>query len=309
MRAADLRAGEHERQHVLQLVAEPVCATRLVESAPRPDPAAQRLIQQPAVDDEIEGVVWSADANGAECLVPELVSASAGRVERRDSAVALDEPAALLRVPAFAEDEAHSTRLARPELDRHVERRTRIEPGATATGQLVARGPYRPGQGAISPHEVSAIARERTRGLRRMPERHAVAELRVVRIPRDERARLLISPGHDESTFADARRSQAPLHVPVHADAPHDGRRVGQAEDRKLDRIVGWHTDGQLLLEAGRRMLVTRHARAMANHPSAALREARQWSGRGAPDGARVVVAQVDCLARSNPTPGRWRMA
>ena len=57
-RAADARARasgfEHrQRHHVLELIAEAVGAARLVERRARPDAAGQRLVEQPAVEQQV----------------------------------------------------------------------------------------------------------------------------------------------------------------------------------------------------------------------------------------------------------------
>ena len=49
--AAEVRPRVEQRQHVLELIAEPERAAGLVRAAARPDPTAQRLVEQPAVHD------------------------------------------------------------------------------------------------------------------------------------------------------------------------------------------------------------------------------------------------------------------
>src|SRR5208283_2070193 len=53
--AQEMLAGQvgprcRERHAVLQLIAEAIGAAGLIESGPRPDAAAQRLVEQPAVE-------------------------------------------------------------------------------------------------------------------------------------------------------------------------------------------------------------------------------------------------------------------
>ena len=46
-----------KRHHILQLVAETIGAARLVEAGARPDAAGQRLIGQPAVQENVQRTV------------------------------------------------------------------------------------------------------------------------------------------------------------------------------------------------------------------------------------------------------------
>ena len=56
--------------HVLELVAEAVGAARLVERRPAPDAAAQHLVEQPAVEQQVERRVGRLHLDGAEDRVP-----------------------------------------------------------------------------------------------------------------------------------------------------------------------------------------------------------------------------------------------
>src|SRR4051794_17175387 len=53
----------HERHHVLQLVAGAVGAARLIEARPSPEPTGEHLIDEPAIDEHIEGWIRRLDAN------------------------------------------------------------------------------------------------------------------------------------------------------------------------------------------------------------------------------------------------------
>ena len=66
MIANPLWFGVNQRHHVLQLIAEPEGAPRLIVAATRPDAARQRLIDQPAVDQQIHSGIRRLDLHGAE---------------------------------------------------------------------------------------------------------------------------------------------------------------------------------------------------------------------------------------------------
>ena len=110
-----LRPRVQQRQDVLQLIAESERAAGLIGAAARPDAAAQRLVQQPAVDDEIERVVGRVHLDRAEALVPHPLGLGERRFDRLEPAVVLHQRAALRVIAALPERERRrgATRPAR----------------------------------------------------------------------------------------------------------------------------------------------------------------------------------------------------
>ena len=74
--AREVRARERQRHHVLELVAEAERSARLVVAGARPHAAAQVLVEQPAVHQQVERVVRSAHLDGVERPVPARLTAS-----------------------------------------------------------------------------------------------------------------------------------------------------------------------------------------------------------------------------------------
>src|SRR5512145_1824994 len=74
----ELWPHQSECHDVLELVSKSVGATRLEVARTRPDTAAEILIEEPAVHEQIEGIVGSLDTDSVEGLVPGL----ADRLER-----------------------------------------------------------------------------------------------------------------------------------------------------------------------------------------------------------------------------------
>ena len=70
MLARDVALRDAESQHILQLVAEAVRAAHLVEAGAAPDAAAQRLVEQPAIQEQVHGGLGRGDLHGAEDVVP-----------------------------------------------------------------------------------------------------------------------------------------------------------------------------------------------------------------------------------------------
>ncbi|MNL14928.1 hypothetical protein D3C87_1358900 [compost metagenome] len=78
------RAGEHQRHDVLQLVAKAVGTTRLVVAAACPQPAGQRLVEQPAIGQRIHGRVRGVDAHDPQRvppIPPDRLEFAAGRAQ------------------------------------------------------------------------------------------------------------------------------------------------------------------------------------------------------------------------------------
>src|SRR5258708_35908046 len=59
-----------KRHDILELVAESIRATQLIESRPRPNTTRQRLVEQPAIHEHIHGRIGCRDLHGAKHVVP-----------------------------------------------------------------------------------------------------------------------------------------------------------------------------------------------------------------------------------------------
>ena len=65
-----LSSTVNKSHRVLQLVAEAEGATRLVEPRPTPYPARKCLIDQPAIEHQIQRGIWRADLYRSEDVIP-----------------------------------------------------------------------------------------------------------------------------------------------------------------------------------------------------------------------------------------------
>ena len=75
MLAGEGRLGMHQRHRVLQLIAEAEGAAGLIKAGARPEPAAKRLIDQPAVGQHVDGGIGRFDVDRAERAIPKFVDA------------------------------------------------------------------------------------------------------------------------------------------------------------------------------------------------------------------------------------------
>ena len=74
MCARECGPATSERHDVLELVAEAVGATRLIEGGSRPHAASERLIEQPAIEHDVHRPIRRFHLNRAEHVVPVLRS-------------------------------------------------------------------------------------------------------------------------------------------------------------------------------------------------------------------------------------------
>ncbi len=81
MLARESRLRDDESHRVLQLVAEAVCAARLVERAAGPQAASECLVEQPAVQHDVERPIRRLHRNRPEHGVPVAAHALQARVE------------------------------------------------------------------------------------------------------------------------------------------------------------------------------------------------------------------------------------
>ena len=116
VRARELGPRERQRHHVLQLIAKAERAAGLVVAAARPEPAADRLVQQPVVQQRIERIVRGSNLHGAERLSHSphepVASAACAAV---DVAVACDQLARVIAIvpsPSSEQDLAAFSRAA-----------------------------------------------------------------------------------------------------------------------------------------------------------------------------------------------------
>ena len=127
--AHQLRPRQRERHRVLELIAEPEGAAGLVVAGARPHPAAQVLVEEPAVHEDVEGVVGRPDLHRAERLLPRAPH----RLERGVRGLGAAVP----------RDQLPDVR-PRPSPRRGGRRRRRVSPGARTTRDLERRAGIEP---------------------------------------------------------------------------------------------------------------------------------------------------------------------
>ena len=135
MFAAKFWPRVQHRQNILQLIAETKCSTRLIRPAATPDSAAQRLVREPAIDDQIEGVVRRLDLNNAQCVVPQALRFFECCLALCKRRVLGDEFGCLALFAALTQHECEPARSTRFDLQQNL-KRVRLElSAARSNGQ------------------------------------------------------------------------------------------------------------------------------------------------------------------------------
>ena len=134
MLAGGPRRGVEQRRRVLQLVAEAVRAAGLVVPAASPVAAGQRLVLQPAVDQQVQGGVGRLGVDHAQRPFPEFPDALQGLARAGRAAEPPDQLLGLVGIVAGAQHEDQFALLRR--------RPGRTAPAAPRRG----RGPRRSGR-------------------------------------------------------------------------------------------------------------------------------------------------------------------
>ena len=189
MRARHRRAGGRQRHAVLQLVAEPVGAARLVERRARPDPAGQGLVEQPAVQHDVHRAVRRLHLHRAQDVVP-------GVADRRQHGVEIGRAVARIRRRAASAPSAAprqqtiSTLPPAGSSSRRAQRAARIEAGPDRVRQRFRAGQRRrAGERSVAAEELLPIA-----GPARLPAAEIERRRRARRSRRLQGLRANIAP-------------------------------------------------------------------------------------------------------------------
>src|SRR6185436_1231252 len=110
--ASERAIGDDERHHILELVTKAVGASRLIKASARPQPTGDRLIEKPAVHEDVQRAIWRRHFHGSQEIVPARLDRSQENLHVCDT-IALDEYPCLFLRRRFAEQENDFGTLAR----------------------------------------------------------------------------------------------------------------------------------------------------------------------------------------------------
>ena len=211
--AGQVALGGHESEHVLQLIAEPVRAACLIERGPGPEPACQRLVDQPMVDHDVERPVGGAHLDRALHIVP-----VAHDIAQRRLVFGGPSPAHELgdgrRVGRLTEQHDHLGGSAVRHVERGLQRGARVEPGAAGFAEVVATvetgGSSRV---TVATEELGAIRGPPRLATAEIEEGDMPGELGVPRVAYEECAGLGVECCDDPRRAGAARRAEHPFRV------------------------------------------------------------------------------------------------
>ncbi len=293
VRPSDVALGDDEGHHVLELVTKPVGASRLIEGRARPESAAERLIEQPAVQHEIHGTVGRRDPDSPEDVVPVGTHGLQDHVEVR-----LTIPAhqlARFRGGRRLAQEEHEVLVATGrDVDHRLKGRAWIEaradpPRGSGRPPLQQRGMIR---SSVAPEDLGPVARPAGLTSPEIGEGDPPAEVNVPGVTGEERSRLGIDVGGDERRGRASRGAQRPLDIGGDREASGRVRVVLQSKAGDLDRVRERNELEKVRGDAVGRVLEPAVALAMPGDVRGGVLADGEQSGP--PQRAGVLVADVD---------------
>src|SRR3984957_18400711 len=143
LRASYSTARDAERHHVLQLVAETIRAANLIETSAGPYPAGERLVEQPAIQQQVHAGIGGGDLHVAQRVVPTPLHVLQHRVQIF-FAVAIQQTASAIGIFGLAQEENDFGLGPGLQFERSLQRAAGIEACADFAGKR-ATAPQRGG--------------------------------------------------------------------------------------------------------------------------------------------------------------------
>ena len=165
---------------VLQLIAEAEGAAGLVVAAACPEAAGQRLVEEPAIGQHVQGRIRRLDLHGAEGALPVLPHALERGARCAGLPQSLREFARAFDILPGAEAEDDLVLLPVRQVKGHLDRAARIERRPEPARKPRAGHRCRTRELSIAPEELSAVAGERAGRDRRRRRTRRVRRIRVL---------------------------------------------------------------------------------------------------------------------------------
>ncbi len=178
--------GMHERHHVLQLVAEAKSTSRLIISTARPQTARERLVEEPAVGEDVDRRIRSLHVHGAERVLPILPNRLDCAARRGSSEKAAHEATGVVGVSADAQLKGELAFFAVRQLEANLHGATGIQCGAHSARKARPRHCRRIPHRAVATQELPAVSRHGPGGSVDDEEGHSAGELRAACVARKE---------------------------------------------------------------------------------------------------------------------------
>ena len=238
MLAGRPRRGVDQGRRVLELIAEAVRAARLVVSAAPPVPGGERLILEPAVDEDVQRGVRRLGIDHAQRALPELPHLLQRLARAGRPAEPSHQGVRLVGGPAGTQHEDHFAFLAVRDIELRLHRRARVEArsGPARQSRPAQRGGI--GQCAVAAEKLRAAAGDGPRGLAGIDEHGAIGELAVVDVAGEQRAGVRVGLRHDVHQVRVPPLAEHQLPVTRDREPSRPARVVAELDHRKLYRRV-----------------------------------------------------------------------
>jgi len=156
--AHEERLSVDERHHVLQLIAETEGAPRLVVSVPGPKSARYSLVQEPAIGQDIDGLVGCFHLHCAKRVIPVLPHRFERAARGSRSPEATHQVASVIVISPCAKPEDNLTLLPVGQIEWNLDSSAGIQSGPYLAGEAQPGQRYGIPKRAVAPEELSPVA-------------------------------------------------------------------------------------------------------------------------------------------------------
>ncbi len=211
LRADDIRAGMHQRQHILELVAEPESPAGLIQCSATPQTTGERLVEQPAVKHQVRGGVRRFHRDGIQDLIPLFLEGLPGGFHLPGCLHPPDQRQAFLPIRSFAQQEKDLLLRAGRQVNVQLDGGARVQPGIHCACQS---DPPEGSRSAHAPHasqEFRPVGGHAMRSGTRRQKCHPFAKLTVVAVAGEQRIFIRVEFRTDMGLLNIARCCPSPI--------------------------------------------------------------------------------------------------
>src|SRR3972149_11942252 len=189
------RVCMYERHHVLQLVPETESAPRLVVSAAGPETAHYSLVQEPAIGQEMYGLVGCLHLHCAKRVIPVLPYRFERVTRRSRTPETTHQFAGVIGIPPCSEPEDNLALLPVGQIEWNLDSGAWIQSRSCLAGETQPMHRCRISKCAIAPDELSPVAADGPGHFIHIEEGNPAGKLRIVSVPGKERTAVGINFG------------------------------------------------------------------------------------------------------------------
>ena len=220
MLSGDFTLRCHQRDHILELIAEPVGTASLIERRARPHPTRQRLVGEPTIEHDVHRAVGCPYLDSALGIVPIACNAAQNCIVVGRSS-ASNQFGRRRRIVGLAEQNHNLGLRPAGNLDAGLQGGARVEAGTRCSQEPVSavEACWSIWSG-ITAEELGSIGRPGSLASAEVEERDPAGELGVPRIADQDRLSFSVQRRDNPGSAGTARGAQHPFSVGGHRQAP-----------------------------------------------------------------------------------------